>query len=82
MAKPDAITNWTAYVARLEQELRNGIDSTSFRHAQITNAATGVTTTFRSFADIRAELNWARTEMLKESMQSAGSSPFIAEVAP
>lgn len=74
------IGSWREYRIRLEEELRRGVDSESFRHSQI-QRLDGTSVTFRSAADLRAELNMARAEEYKEGLSSAsGSSPFLAEV--
>lgn len=79
---PESPSNtWSEYLARLEQELRQSPDAEGFRHAAIAKP-NGESITFRSFTDLRAEINWVRNEVLKETLAGSRYSPFFAECAP
>jgi len=79
MAK--AVGSWDDYVSRLEQEIRNHVDSEGFLHSSIGTPG-GEIRQFRSISDIRAELNMARNEAARARINLGGSSPFFAECAP
>lgn len=73
--------SWSEYLARLEQELRQSVDAEGFRHSAMTKPS-GESITFRSFSDLRSEINFARSEVLKETLAGSRYSPFFAECAP
>ena len=73
--------SWSEYLARLEQELRQSVDSDGFRHSQVIKPG-GESITFRTFADLRAEINFVRNEVLKETLAGSRYSPFFVVCAP